>query len=106
MQVGGEPQSPASNTNLYSCFQAEREREREEYVYVKSRVEDCCRTGSRRIRTDIGEFSFANRTIAGWNRLPEGAIGTPLVKTHQFRNRVRKVPYISEVKWRVETWSG
>jgi hypothetical protein len=45
----------------------------------------------RKIRTDVGKFSFVNRTIADWNQLPEGAIGTSLVKTHVFRNRVRKV---------------
>jgi hypothetical protein len=46
---------------------------------------------SRKIRTDVGKFSFVNRTIHDWNRLPEGAIGTSLVKTHVFRKRVRKV---------------
>jgi hypothetical protein len=39
----------------------------------------------------LGKFSFVNRTIADWNRLPEGAIGTSLVKTHVFRKRVREV---------------
>jgi hypothetical protein len=43
------------------------------------------------IRTDVGKFSSVNRTIADWNRLPEGAIGTSLAKTHVFRKRVRKV---------------
>jgi hypothetical protein len=46
---------------------------------------------SRKIRTDVGKFSFVNRTIADWNRLPEGAIGTLLVKAHILRKRVRKV---------------
>jgi hypothetical protein len=41
--------------------------------------------------TDIGKFPFVNRAIADWNRLPEGTIGTSLVKTHVFRKRVRKV---------------
>jgi hypothetical protein len=44
------------------------------------------------------EFSFVNRTIAEWNRLSEGAIGTPSVETHTFRKRVRKVK-IREVKY-------
>jgi hypothetical protein len=43
------------------------------------------------MRTDVGKFSFVSRAIADWNRLPEGAIGTSLVKTHVFRKRVRKV---------------
>jgi hypothetical protein len=37
------------------------------------------------------EVFFVNRTIAEWNQLPEGAIGTFPVKTHTFRKRVRKV---------------
>jgi hypothetical protein len=45
---------------------------------------------SRKIRTDVGKF-FVNRTITDWSQLPEGAIGTSLVKTHVFRKRVRKV---------------
>jgi hypothetical protein len=43
------------------------------------------------IRTDVGKFSFVNMTIAEWNQLPKGAIGTPPVKTHTFRKKVRKV---------------
>jgi hypothetical protein len=43
------------------------------------------------LRTDVGKFFFVNRTIADWNQLPEGAIGTSLVKTLVFRKRVRKV---------------
>jgi hypothetical protein len=49
------------------------------------------------IRTDVGKFSFVIRIIGEWNQLPEGAIGTPPVKTHTFRKRVRKVQ-IREVK--------
>jgi hypothetical protein len=52
---------------------------------------------ARMIRTNIGKFSFVNRTIAGWNQLPEGAIGTSPVKTHTFGKRVKKVK-IREVK--------
>jgi hypothetical protein len=46
---------------------------------------------SRKIRKNVGKFSFVNKTIADWNRLPEGAIETSLVKTSVFRKRVRKV---------------
>jgi hypothetical protein len=53
---------------------------------VRSRVDHCWK-----IRTDVGKFSFVSRTIDDWNRLPEGAIGTSLVKTHVFKKRVRKV---------------
>jgi hypothetical protein len=45
----------------------------------------------------IGKFSFVNRTITESSQLPEGAIGTPTIKMHTFRKRVRKVK-IREVK--------
>jgi hypothetical protein len=54
--------------------------------YYRSRVDH-----RWKIRTDIGKFSFVNRTISDWNRLPEGAIGTSLFKRHVFRKRARKV---------------
>jgi hypothetical protein len=59
--------------------------------YYGSRVDHCWKIRSRKIRTDVGKFSFVNRTIADWNRLPEEAIWTSLVKTHVFGKRVRKV---------------
>jgi hypothetical protein len=59
--------------------------------YYQSRVDHCWKIRFRKIRTDVGKFSFVNRTITDWNRLPERAIGTSLVKTHVFRKRVREV---------------
>jgi hypothetical protein len=44
-----------------------------------------------KVKTDVGKFSFVNRTIADWNRLPERTIGISPVKTHIFRKRVREV---------------
>jgi hypothetical protein len=41
-------------------------------------------------RTDIGKYSFVNRSITDWNKLPEGVIGTYHGKTHIFKKRVRK----------------
>jgi hypothetical protein len=52
---------------------------------------------ARIIRTDVEKFPFVNRTIAEWNQLPEGAIGTFPLKTNTFRKRVREVK-IREVK--------
>jgi len=42
-------------------------------------------------RTDIGKYSFVNRSITDWNQLPEGVIGTSYGKNHIFKTRVRKV---------------
>jgi len=40
---------------------------------------------------DNGKYSFVNRSITDWNKLPEGATGTSHGKTHIFKTRVRKV---------------
>ena len=46
---------------------------------------------SQNQRTDIGKYSFVNRYITDWNKLPEGVIGTSHGKMHIFKMRVRKV---------------
>jgi hypothetical protein len=46
---------------------------------------------TRKQRTDIGKYSFLNKSITDWNQLPEGVIGTSNSKTHVFKMRVRKV---------------
>jgi hypothetical protein len=59
--------------------------------YYRSRVDHCCKIRSRKIRTDVGKFSFVNRTIADWNRILKGRLGLLSLKTNVFRKRVRKV---------------
>jgi hypothetical protein len=49
------------------------------------------RSRSRKQRTDIGKYSFVNRTIQLWKQLPEDALGTPSCRPSSFRKRVRKV---------------
>jgi len=56
-----------------------------------SRVNHHWKIGTRKQRTDIGKYSFVNRSITDWNQLPEGAIVTSHGKTHIFKMRVRKV---------------
>jgi len=46
---------------------------------------------SRKQRTDVGKYSFVNRTITDWNQLTEGEIGALTSNTYSFRQRVRKV---------------
>jgi hypothetical protein len=41
--------------------------------------------------TDIGKYSFVNRSIQLWNQLPEDALGALSCKPSSFRKRVRKV---------------
>jgi hypothetical protein len=58
---------------------------------IISRVDHHWKIRARKQRTDIGKYSFVNRSITDWNQLPEGAIGTSNGKTHIFKTRVRKV---------------
>jgi hypothetical protein len=51
---------------------------------------------SRKQRTDIGKYSFVNRTIQLWNQLPEDALGALSCIPSSFRKGVRKV--INKVK--------
>jgi hypothetical protein len=51
---------------------------------------------SRKQRTDIGKYSFVNRTIQLWNQLPADALGNLSCKLSNFRKRVRKE--INQVK--------
>jgi hypothetical protein len=41
--------------------------------------------------TDIGEYSFVNRTIQFWNQLPADVLGKLSCKLSNFRKRARKV---------------
>jgi len=45
----------------------------------------------RKQRTGMGKYSFVNRTITEWNKLPEGAIGTSQGKKRIFKTRVREM---------------
>jgi len=56
-----------------------------------SKVDHYWKIGARKQRTDIGKYTFVNRSIIDWNRLPEGAIGTSNGKTNIFKTRFRKV---------------
>jgi hypothetical protein len=53
---------------------------------------------NRKQNTDIGKYSFVNRTIQLWNQLPADALGTLSCKPSNFRKMVRKVT--NKAKWR------
>jgi hypothetical protein len=61
-----------------------------------SRVDHDRKIRSRKQQTDIGKYSFVNRTIQLWKQLPADALGTFSCKPNNFRKRVRSV--INEVK--------
>jgi len=56
-----------------------------------SRIDHKWKIRNRRQRTDIGIYSFVNRTIQLWNRLPVEILGTLPCKPSAFRKRVRRV---------------
>jgi hypothetical protein len=58
--------------------------------YYLSRVDHVRKIRDKKQRTDMGKYSFVNRTIKNWNQLPAEAFGTFPCKPKMFRNRVRK----------------
>jgi len=56
-----------------------------------SRVDHERKIRSRRQRTDIGKYSFVNRTVQHWNQLPAEVLGILPCKPISFKKRVRKV---------------
>jgi len=55
--------------------------------YYLSRVDHVQKNRDRKQRTDIGKYSFVNRTIKNWNQLPAEALGTFPCKSKIFRNK-------------------
>ena len=53
-----------------------------------NRIDHDWKIRNRRQRTDIGKYSFVNRTIRLWNRLPADILGTLHCKPNAFRKRV------------------
>jgi hypothetical protein len=56
-----------------------------------SRVDHNRKIISKKQKTDIGKYSFANRTIQLCNQLPEDVLGTLSCKPSNFRKRFKKV---------------
>jgi hypothetical protein len=67
-----------------------------------SRIDHDWKIRNRRQRTDIGKYSFVNRTIRLWNRLRAEILGTLPCKPRAFKKRVRKV--INVVNYRESEW--
>jgi hypothetical protein len=55
-----------------------------------SRFDHVRKIRDRKQRTNIGKYSFVNRTIKNWNQLPAEALGTSPCKPKIVRNRVWK----------------
>jgi len=46
---------------------------------------------TRKQRTDVGKYSFVNKTIKSWNQLPAGLVASFPCKLNTSRKRVRNV---------------
>ena len=79
---------------LYKAYTGERAwnaiRDMLQVPIYLNRVDHNWKIKARNQIRDIGNYSFVNRPITDWNRLPEGAIGTSNGKTHILQTRVRK----------------
>jgi hypothetical protein len=53
---------------------------------------------ARKQRTNIGKYSFVNRTIKLWNRLPVEALVAGSCKSYIFGKRAREVIISAEKK--------
>ena len=53
-------------------------------------VEHVRKIRSRRQRTDIGKYSFVNRTNEDWNQLPAEVLGALPCKQNTLKKRVKK----------------
>jgi hypothetical protein len=80
---------------LYRAYTGERVwkaiRNRLQAPSYLSRVDRNWKIRARKQRTDIGKYSFVNRTITDWNKLTKSEIGAVTGNTCSFRKRVRKV---------------
>jgi hypothetical protein len=72
--------------------------------YYLSRVDNSWKIKARKIRTYVGKFSFGNRTIADWNQLPEGVIGTSPLKRVFLEKGLESKNQWGEVKWIYVKW--
>ena len=53
---------------------------------------------TRRQRTDVGKYSFVNRTIKSWIQLPAGLLASFPCKLNAFRKRVKNVVTNKEIQ--------
>jgi hypothetical protein len=79
---------------LYKAYSGERAwkaiGDRLQRPHYLSRVDNARKIRRRRQRTDIGKYSFVNRTIQDWNQLPAEVLGTLPCKPNTLKERLLK----------------
>ena len=79
-------------------------------VCSNARINHHWKIRARKQRTDIGKYSFVNRSVTDWNQLPEGAIELPTLKLIFSKRGLGKCKMVEEVKtikskkWREVKW--
>ena len=53
-------------------------------------------------RTDVGKYSFVDRTIKSWNQLPAGLLASFPCKVSTLRKRVKNVVTSKGLRVRIE----
>jgi hypothetical protein len=80
---------------LFKAYSGEREwkviGDRLQWPNYLSRIDRDCKIRNRKQNADTGKYSFVNKTIRLWNRLPAEILGTLPCKPSAFRKRVRGV---------------
>jgi len=80
---------------LFKAYSDEREwkviGDRLQWPNYLSRIDRDCKIRNRKQNADTGKYSFVNKTIRLWNRLPAEILGTLPCKPSAFRERVRRV---------------
>jgi hypothetical protein len=57
---------------------------------------------TRKHRTDVGNYSFVNRTVRSWNQLPAVLLASFPCKINTFRKRVKNVVTSKGIQVRME----
>ena len=87
---------------LYKAYTGDRAwmaiRDRLQAPSYLSRVEHHWKIRARKQGTDIGKYSFVDRSIIDWNQLPEGQSGLPTVKLIFSKRGLGKCKTVGEVK--------
>jgi len=68
----------------------------------KSRDDHNPKIRTRKQRTDVGKYSFVNRTIKSWNQLPAGLLASFPCKPNTFRKRTKNVVTSKGIQVEVE----
>jgi hypothetical protein len=56
-----------------------------------SRGDHIWKIRTRKQRTDVGKYSFVNKTIKSWNQLPSSLMASFPCKLNTFRKRVKNI---------------